>query len=165
MQDRRRVNVTPPAFARTTSEPEKRKGVTPLPGCTEANPGGNDWVGSVRNRRMVMGLFVGWLERTFFRQANSSCCYGSCNPIRHCYTGPSCRGLLRSETADTDGLGGFFIFLFFNFVFYKNIFLFSKFAGIYPGCPAAGRLEPGRPAAGRQGLFYKNFRRKFAPGL
>ena len=44
----------------------------------------------------------------------------------------------------------FLFFLFFNFVFYKNIFLFSKFTGIYPGRPAAGRPGPGRPAAGRQ---------------
>ena len=44
-------------------------------------------------------------------------------------------------------LGGFFIFLF----------SFSKFTGIYPGRPAAGRPGPGRPAAGRQGLLCKNF--------
>ena len=56
-----------------------------------------------------------------------------------------------------------FLFLyFFIFVFYKNIFLFSKFTGIYPGRPAAGRAGPGRPAAGRQGLFCKNFRGEFA---
>ena len=48
---------------------------------------------------------------------------------------------------------GFFIFIFFNFIFYKNIFLFSKFTGIYLG----------RPAAERQGLFCKKVRRKFAP--
>ena len=47
----------------------------------------------------------------------------------------------------------FFIFIFFNFVFYKNIFLFSKFTGIYPGRPAAGRL----------GHFCETCRRKFAP--
>ena len=41
----------------------------------------------------------------------------------------------------------FFIFIFYSFVFYKNIFLFSKFIGIYLG----------RPAVGRQGLFCKNF--------
>ena len=59
---------------------------------------------------------------------------------------------------------GFFIFLFFNFVFYKNIFSFSKFTEIYPGRPAAGRSAPSRPAAGRQGLFCKSFRGKFARG-
>ena len=48
---------------------------------------------------------------------------------------------------------GFFIFLFFIFVFYKNIFLIWKFAGIYPGRPAAGRPGPGRPAAVQQGNF------------
>ena len=41
-------------------------------------------------------------------------------------------------------------FLFFVFVFYKNIFSFSKFTEIYPR----------RPAAGRQGLICKNFRKK-----
>jgi len=41
--------------------------------------------------------------------------------------------------------GGFFIFLFFIFFFYKNIFLFSKFTEIYPSRAAA----PGRPTAGR----------------
>ena len=46
----------------------------------------------------------------------------------------------------------FFIFIFFNFVFYKNLFLFLKFTRIYPG----------RPAAGRQGLFCKKIRGKFA---
>jgi len=54
------------------------------------------------------------------------------------------------------------VFLFFIFVFYKNIFLFLKFTEIYPGRPAAGRPAPGRPAAGRQGLIYKNFRKKIA---
>ena len=49
----------------------------------------------------------------------------------------------------TPGRRGFFIFLFFNFVFYKNIFLFSKFTEIYPGRSAAGRPGPGHPAAGR----------------
>ena len=51
----------------------------------------------------------------------------------------------------------FFIFIFFNFVSYKNIFFFSKFTGIYPGRSAAGRPAPGRPAAGWQGLFCKKF--------
>jgi len=32
-------------------------------------------------------------------------------------------------------------FLFFIFVFYKNIFSIWKFTGIYPGRPAAGRQE------------------------
>ena len=40
------------------------------------------------------------------------------------------------------------VFLFFIFVFYKNIFSFSKFTEIYPGRPAAGRPGPGRGAAG-----------------
>jgi len=53
--------------------------------------------------------------------------------------------------------GDFFIFLFFIFVFYKNIFLFSKLTEIYPGRPAAGWPGPGRPAAGRQGFLCKNF--------
>ena len=57
-------------------------------------------------------------------------------------------------------MGGFFIFLFFIFTFYKNIFSFSKFTRIYPVCPAAGRLAPGRPAAGRQGLICKNIHKK-----
>ena len=33
-------------------------------------------------------------------------------------------------------------FLFFIFVFYKNIFLFSKFTGIHSGRPAAGTWSP-----------------------
>ena len=32
----------------------------------------------------------------------------------------------------SDEKRGFFVFLFFIFVFYKNIFLFSKFTEIYP---------------------------------
>ena len=47
--------------------------------------------------------------------------------------------------------GGFFIF--FIFVFKKNIFSIWKFTVIYPGRPAAGRPGPGRPAAGQQGNF------------
>ena len=54
-----------------------------------------------------------------------------------------------------------FIFLYFSFyVFYKNIFLFSKFIEIYSGRPAAGRPAPGHPTAGRQGLICKNFHKK-----
>ena len=67
--------------------------------------------------------------------------------------------------ARLEGLGGPFervllpaVFLFFIFIFYKNIFSFSKFTEIYTDRPAAGRPGPGRPAAGRQGLFCKNFR-------
>ena len=45
------------------------------------------------------------------------------------------------------------VFLFFIFVFYKNIFLIWKFTGIYPGRPTAGRPGPDRPAVGRQGHF------------
>ena len=56
--------------------------------------------------------------------------------------------------------GGFFIFLFFISVFYKNIFSIWKFTEIYPGRPAAGRPGPGRPAVGRQGLIRKKKRRK-----
>ena len=47
---------------------------------------------------------------------------------------------------------GFFIFLFFISVFYKNIFSIWKFIEVYPGRPAAGRPGPGRPAAGRPAL-------------
>ena len=47
--------------------------------------------------------------------------------------------------------GGFFIFLFFIFVFYKNIFLFSKFTGVYT--PASllpgGRHLVAPPRGGR----------------
>ena len=68
-------------------------------------------------------------------------------------------------------LSGFFIFLFFIFVFYKNIFSIWKFTGIYPGRDLAARqrggmgfcaktlaqiiarrsLGAGRPAVGRPG--------------
>ena len=58
-----------------------------------------------------------------------------------------------------------FLFLYFSISFFiKNIFLFSKFTGIYPGRPAAGRPAPGRLAAGRQGLFCKSFYEKFTNG-
>ena len=70
-----------------------------------------------------------------------------CPTIAHVLTGPASHSRTTNHRA-------FFIFIFFNFVFYKNIFLFSKFTEIYPG----------RPTAGRQGLFYKKFRRKFASG-
>jgi len=57
--------------------------------------------------------------------------------------------------ASTQKSCGFFIFIFFISVFYKNIFSIWKFTKIYPGRPAAGRPGPGRPAAGRQGLTCK----------
>ena len=57
------------------------------------------------------------------------------------------------------GLGGFFIFIFFISIFYKNIFSIWKFTEIYPaGSWAAGAnlqkitdrsLGTGRPAAGQ----------------
>ena len=77
----------------------------------------------------------------------------------------------RGRTSPRVRCRSFFIFIFFIFVFYKNIFLFSKFTGIYPDrlvfcksfCEefALKPLEdrspdngttgpPGRPAAGRQ---------------
>ena len=49
------------------------------------------------------------------------------------------------------------VFLFFIFIFYKNIFSFSKFTEIYPDRPVTGRPGPSRPAAGRQGLFLQKF--------
>jgi hypothetical protein len=55
------------------------------------------------------------------------------------------------------------VFLFFYFLFlffYKNIFLFSKFTGIYPGRPAAGQPGPGRPAAGAAGAFLQKCSRR-----
>ena len=69
----------------------------------------------------------------------------------------SCVQCRAEPTSPTPHECGFFIFLFFNFIFYKNIFLFSKFTGIYPGRPAAERPGPGRPAAERQGLLCKFF--------
>ena len=66
----------------------------------------------------------------------------------------------------------FFIFLFFIFVFYKNIFSIWKFTGIYPGLAARQRggrgisekiftekiarrsLGAGRPAAGRPAIIF-----------
>ena len=69
------------------------------------------------------------------------------------------RSMIRSTAAKVYRLhdllpSDFFIFIFFNFVFYKNIFLFSKFTGMYPG----------RSIAGRQGLFCKKICGKFASG-
>ena len=74
------------------------------------------------------------------------------------------RGNLKGGTDLPSLLGGavFLFFLFFIFIFYKNIFSISKFTRIYPGCPAAGRPRPGRPAAGRQGHFWKIFAEKIA---
>ena len=57
---------------------------------------------------------------------------------------------------------GFFIFIFFISVFYKNIFSIWNFTEIYPGRPAAGRPGLGRPAAGRQGLIRKKTRKIIA---
>jgi len=73
----------------------------------------------------------------------------------------------RTGTPGTGAWTRFFLIYFSISFFTKNIFLFSKFTGIYLGRPAAGRPGPGRPAAGRQGLFCKNFARNFykkAPG-
>ena len=44
--------------------------------------------------------------------------------------------------------GGFFIFIFFISVFYKNIFSILKFTDIYPGRPAAGRPDLTAPLPG-----------------
>ena len=67
---------------------------------------------------------------------------------------PRCRsrrriGRRRGRRRDVVGAmrRGFFIFLFFISIFYKNIFSICKFTEIYPGRPAAGRPGPGRPAA------------------
>ena len=85
---------------------------------------------------------------------------------------PRCRsrrriGRRRGRRRDVVGAmrRGFFIFIFFISIFYKNIFSIWKFIEIYPGHPAAGRqglickrkrkkitdrsLGTGRPAAGR----------------
>ena len=69
---------------------------------------------------------------------------------------------------------GFFIFIFYISVFYKNIFSIWKFTEIYPGRPgpdrpAAERPGPGRPAAGvylcnfpnRKYIFVKNRNKKY----
>ena len=60
-------------------------------------------------------------------------------------------------------------FLFFNFIFYKNIFSFSKSREIYPGRPAAGRSGPasGWPpgSRGRAQIFRENFCRKAPAAL
>ena len=66
----------------------------------------------------------------------------------------------RSEEMDLDVSefrGPIFIFIFLYFVFYKNIFSFSKFTGICPAARPLGRAEnlcadpwrTGRPAEGR----------------
>ena len=76
-------------------------------------------------------------------------------------------GLVPGSARIRDGLGqqpewaSIAIFLFFIFVFYKNIFLFSKFTEIYSGRPVAGRPGSGRPAAGFCAKFFaKIFTRK-----
>jgi len=56
--------------------------------------------------------------------------------------------------------GGFYIFIFFISIFYKNIFLIWKFTEIYPVRPAAGGPGPARPAAGRQRLICKKKMKK-----
>ena len=52
-----------------------------------------------------------------------------------------------AKPAEVVGLRGFFIFIFFISVFYKNIFSICKFTEIYPGRPAAG---------GAAGLIFYN---------
>jgi len=55
-----------------------------------------------------------------------------------------------------------FLFLYFHFCFLqKYIFVFEINRNI-PRPPAAGRPGPGRPAAGRQGLFCKKIHEEFA---
>ena len=55
------------------------------------------------------------------------------------------------------GSGRFFIFIFFNFDFFKNIFSFSKFTEIYPGCPLPGSRDLVAPLRGGRGFFAKKF--------
>ena len=51
---------------------------------------------------------------------------------------------------------GFFIFLFFIFVFYKNIFLFLKFTKIYTA-PLPGGRDLVAPLRGGRGFSAKIF--------
>ena len=62
-----------------------------------------------------------------------------------------------STTGHAARLPRIFYFYILYFRFLQKYILFSKFTGIYPGRPAAGRPGLGRPAAGRQGLLCKKF--------
>ena len=72
--------------------------------------------------------------------------------------GPGTTPAVKGRVIVKSGRHGFFIFIFFISVFYKNIFSSWKFTEIYPGRPAAGRPGPSRPAAGRHGLICKKKR-------
>ena len=73
--------------------------------------------------------------------------------------------LSRKSLVGRSSFPAVFLFLYFLFsFFYKNIFLFSKFTEIYPGCRAAGIRSPCCVAAG---AFLQKFSRKIcapAPG-
>ena len=60
------------------------------------------------------------------------------------------------------GARGFFIFLFFIFVFYKNIFSIWKFTGIYPAAPLPGGRDLAARQRGGRGISEKNFVEKIA---
>ena len=79
-------------------------------------------------------------------------------------SGPSRSAFLKGLGFSLAATSGYFIFIFFISVFYKNIFSIWKFTEIYPGRPAAGRPGPGRPAAGRQGLICKKRGKKLRTG-
>ena len=53
------------------------------------------------------------------------------------------------------------VFLFFIFVFYKNIFSFSKFTGIYPAAPLLGGRNLVAPLRGGRGFCVKTFAKIF----
>ena len=53
-------------------------------------------------------------------------------------------------------------FLFFYFLFSFFIKIYFRFQNLQEYTPAALLPGPGRPAAGRQGFFCKNFREEFA---
>ena len=61
---------------------------------------------------------------------------------------------VRDGSVDRFAFGGF---LFFIFIFYKNIFSFSKFTEIYPGRPLPGGRDLVAPLRGGRGFSAKIF--------
>ena len=52
------------------------------------------------------------------------------------------------------------IFIFYIFIFYKNIFSFSKFTEIYPAAPLPGGRDLVAPLQGGRDFSTKNFVKK-----
>ena len=78
---------------------------------------------------------------------------GGVAPSRTTHTGAPLWARVEADPARRD----FFIFLFFIFVFYKNIFSFSKFTEIYPAALLPGGRDLVAPLQGGRGFSAKIF--------